>query len=133
MCSSLNVQNRVKRVLLVDDVRTITVLMSSLLRGCGYTVESVNDSRLAAEAVRRFQPDVILLDINMPHIDGYQVARNVRADPATRHITIIALTTHRGDEHLRQCKKAGIDSSLFKPCDLATLSELIEQVAIDGS
>jgi CheY-like chemotaxis protein len=131
MSGSTKVSNGVKKVLLVDDMRAITIPMSRLLQSLGYEADSVNDSRLAMEAVRQFKPDVIFLDINMPYLDGYQVARCVRADPETERIPIIAVTTRQDDEHLRLSHEAGINSNVSKPCDVRTLAAAIDRLQLN--
>ena len=131
MSGSRKVQNRVKKVLLIDDMRAITIPMSKLLQRLGYEADSVNDSRLAMETVRHFKPDVILLDINMPYLDGYQVARSVRTDPDTEQIPIIAVTTRQDDEHLRQSREVGINSNVSKPCDFTTIAAAIDRLLLN--
>jgi CheY-like chemotaxis protein len=120
------------QVLLIDDLASITMPLSYLLQRRGYTMESLNDSRLAMETIRRFRPDVVLLDINMPHVDGYQVAARIRTDPLTQHTPIIAVTSYRDDEHLRRSREAGIYHQLSKPCDVGALSSLIDRIVADS-
>ena len=116
------------QVLLVDDLRAITLPLADLLRKRGYRAETVNDSRLALEAVRRLQPDVILLDINMPYLDGYQVAESVRTDTKTHEIPIIAVTSNESEVHLQRSREAGIYYQLTKPCDIRELTAIIDRV-----
>jgi two-component system NtrC family sensor kinase len=116
------------QVLLIDDLRAITIPLADLLRKRGYRAEAVNDSRLALEAVRRLRPDVILLDINMPYLDGYQVAESVRTDTTTHDIPIIAVTSNENEVHLQRSRAAGICYQLTKPCDIRELTAIIDRV-----
>lgn len=127
MRSSKN-QSQGIQVLLVDDLRAITLPLADLLRKRGYLAEAVNDSRLALEAVRRLKPDVILLDINMPYLNGYEVAESVRMDVLTHDIPIIAVTSNEDDSHLRRSREVGIQYQLSKPCDIRELTAIIDQV-----
>ena len=81
-------QQHNKRILLVDDEPTSTKLLSALLQKQGFETRSINDSRLALSTAQEFQPEVILLDISMPHVDGYEV---VAGHPAG--------TCDQGDAH----------------------------------
>ena len=76
--------------------------------------------------LRDFQPEVVLLDISMPHVDGYEVARRIRLDPRFKLLPIIAVTSLDDAEHFREATIAGIDYHMTKPCDLDRLSDLVE-------
>ena len=103
-------------------------MLSVLLQRQGYTTASVNDSREALTAIRQFQPDVILLDINMPIFDGYQIARAVRADSALNAIPIVAVTSLDDDEHLRRSLEVGIYYQITKPFYTDELNDLVDQL-----
>ena len=126
----IGLQQHNKRILLVDDEPTSPKLLSALLEKRGFETRSINDSRLALSTAQEFQPEVILLDISMPHVDGYEVARSIRREPHINETPIIAVTSLDHDEHKHQTAAAGIEHQLTKPCDIRKLVELIDEVAI---
>jgi CheY-like chemotaxis protein len=122
------VQPRSLRVLVVDDQPTNTMVLASLLSKRGYETCAVNDSRQVLRTVREFEPEMILLDIAMPYMDGYEVARRIRRDPGLKDVPIIAVTTFCHAEHNRRAEAAGIEYQLRKPCDLESLTTLMDCV-----
>jgi CheY-like chemotaxis protein len=122
------VQPRNLRVLVVDDQPTATMVLASLLTKRGFETCAVNDSRQVLRAAREFGPEIILLDIAMPYMDGYEVARRIRRDPDLKRVPIIAVTAFSHAEHNRRAEAAGIEYQLHKPCDLESLMSLMEWV-----
>jgi CheY-like chemotaxis protein len=104
-----------------------------LLERQGHVTAAVNDSRLALQRIRQFEPDVILLDINMPIFSGYQIARAVQDDPTLRRIPIVAVTSLDDDEHLRRSLEVGIRYQITKPFHTGELCELIERLTGRGT
>jgi two-component system cell cycle response regulator len=106
---------RRSRVLVADDTESIRTLFRRLLIADGHEVVSAGDGTAALEAVRRHQPDVILLDVGMPAMDGLEVCRRLKSDPATR-LTPIVLVTGQTDlsDRIRGIE-AGADEFLSKP------------------
>jgi len=109
------------RILVVDDQPESIRLLHAVLSPRGYSVDSVSSGaealeRLAAEPV----PDLVLLDVVMPEIDGYEVCRRIRATPATELLPVVMLTASSGEERLRALE-AGADDFLMKPFDQAEL------------
>ena len=94
----------------------------------GFETCAVNDSRQVLRAAREFGPEIILLDIAMPYMDGYEVARRIRRDPNLKLVPIIAVTAFSHAEHNRRAEAAGIEYQLHKPCDLESLMSLMEWV-----
>jgi CheY-like chemotaxis protein len=119
---------RTKRILMIDDDPTATMLLTKMLERQGHETTAVNDSRLALQRIRQFEPDVILLDINMPIFSGYQIARAVQGEPSLRHIPIVAVTSLDDDEHLRRSLEVGIGYQITKPFHTEELCALIEQL-----
>ncbi|MTV37102.1 response regulator [Duganella radicis] len=117
------------RVLLIEDNDDGREMMGMMLSGYGYQVESAADGLLGLTAARDCQPDLALVDIGLPGIDGYEVARRLRADPATRAIRLIALTGYGQAEDLRRVMDAGFDRHLVKPVDIDQLMEVIDTCA----
>jgi CheY-like chemotaxis protein len=122
------VQPRSMRVLVVDDQPTATMVLATLLSKRGFETCAVNDSRQVLRAAREFEPEIILLDIAMPYMDGYEVARRIRRDPNLKDTPIIAVTAFSHAEHNRRAEAAGIEYQLRKPCDLESLMALMEWV-----
>jgi len=105
-----------KKVLIVEDVEINTDLLIQLLED-DYQLVTAADGAAGLEAARRERPDIILLDLSLPVIDGWEVTRRLKDDPALRHIPIIALTAHAmsGDED--KARASGCDDYLSKPID----------------
>lgn len=114
-----------RRILIVDDSRDGGESLAMLLRVLGAEVALAHSGRSALESVDSFRPDVVLLDIGMPGMDGYEVARRIRANPANRHISLIALTGWGQDEDRRRSVAAGFNHHLVKPADIDQLRQLL--------
>jgi signal transduction histidine kinase len=119
-----------QRVLVVDDNRDAADMLAELLRLLGVTVEVANDGAGALDALASFRPDVMLLDIGMPGMDGYAVAREVRVRPGGRAITIIALTGWGQEQDIEHARAAGFDHHLVKPPDLEKLRSILLHTAV---
>lgn len=114
-----------RRILIVDDSRDGGESLSVLLRVLGADVSLVHSGRAALQAVESFRPEVVLLDIGMPGMDGYEVARRIRANPANRGIMLIALTGWGQKEDRERSTAAGFDHHLVKPADIDQLRQLL--------
>ncbi|MGH8308466.1 MAG: response regulator, partial [Steroidobacteraceae bacterium] len=111
-----------QRIVVVDDNRDAADSMAVFLRLGGHEVATVFDGASALELVRTFEPDVVLLDLGLPGMNGYEVAERVRAfDPDVR---IIAVTGYGQSGDRRRTRDAGFDHHLVKPVDPATLEKL---------
>jgi PAS domain S-box-containing protein len=113
------------RILVVDDNQdsadTLVVLLSSL----GADVRVAYDGHSALEALRTYHPSVVLLDLGMPGLDGYEVAHRVRLDPELRDLTLVALTGWGQERDRRRTQEAGFDHHLVKPVDPEVLKALL--------
>jgi PAS domain S-box-containing protein len=118
-----------RRILVVDDNRDAADSLGMLLRFLGADVLTVHDGPAALEALRTYQPSVVLLDIGMPGMDGYEVARWARQQPEGRDAILIALTGWGQEEDQRRSHEAGIDHHLVKPVDLVALQALLASLA----
>jgi PAS domain S-box-containing protein len=116
------------RILLVDDHGDLARSLASLLRLDGHVVVSTDDGREAAAAARDLGPELVLLDLAMSGMDGYEVLRRLREEPATRHARIIALTGYAQEDERRRALEAGFDGLLAKPVDRATLTSLLGEL-----
>ena len=114
-----------ERILIVDDNATNLKLVAYLMKANGYTVDTALDAESAIVAIRNHHPDVILMDIQLPGIDGLELTRRLKADPATRDIVIVAVTAYamKGDQ--AKALAAGCDDYITKPIDTRALPETI--------
>lgn len=96
-----------------------------VLRLDGHEVKTASDGPSAMQIATDFQPDVILLDIGLPDMDGYEIGRRLRAMPDFAEVLLIALSGYAGEEHLDRATQAGFDHYLVKPAGLAQLNRLI--------
>jgi CheY-like chemotaxis protein len=113
------------RILIVDDNATNLKLVAYLMKNNGYTVDTALDAESAIDAIRAARPSVILMDIQLPGIDGLELTRQLKADPDTRGIVIIAVTAYamKGDQD--RAIDAGCDDYVTKPIDTRALPETI--------
>jgi chemosensory pili system protein ChpA (sensor histidine kinase/response regulator) len=112
--------------LVVDDSITVRRVTQRLLERNGMKVLTARDGMDAIAVLAENLPDVILLDIEMPRMDGYEVAAQVRNDPRTAGIPIIMITSRVGDKHRARAIELGVDDYLGKPYQEAQLLEAIE-------
>lgn len=104
-----------KKVLLVDDVKLLLELEKAFLRGLPVDVLVAHNGAEALEIVKRERPDLIYLDLNMPIMDGPTCCRNLKADPATKGIPVIMVTTAGREQDELLCREAGCDDYITKP------------------
>jgi len=122
-------RDRVKRrILLADDNSDALESLATLLELGGHEVITASNGALALECAERHRPEVVLLDIGMPILDGYEVARRIRVQPWGRSITLVALTGWGQDSDRRRSREAGFDSHLVKPLDMDKLTDLLEKL-----
>jgi CheY-like chemotaxis protein len=114
--------------MIVDDNRDATEVLAELLKLDGHEAYVVHDGLAALDAVQRWQPEVILLDIGLPQLDGYEIARRLR-ERHGRKIMLIAITGWGQDTDRRMSKEAGFDHHLVKPVSLVVLAQLLEDLA----
>jgi signal transduction histidine kinase/ActR/RegA family two-component response regulator len=114
-----------RRILVVDDNGDAAETLAALLAQLGATVFVANSGQAALDALDTFVPDAVLLDIGMPDMDGYEVARRIRADATHNGVLLIALTGWGQQEDQRQSRAAGFDHHVVKPADVNRLRELI--------
>jgi two-component system cell cycle response regulator DivK len=111
-----------ERVLIVDDNPANLKLASFVLAGAGFDVRTAADGAEALALLVPFQPRLVLMDLQMPGLDGFEVTRRIKADAQTRHIRVVALTAYamKGDEE--RVRAAGCDGYIAKPIDTRTLA-----------
>jgi two-component system cell cycle response regulator DivK len=124
------------RVLVVDDNAINIELVSYVLGADGFVVAGASDAQDALDKVALFRPHIVLMDVQMPHVDGLELTRFIRAEPSMCNVVVIAFTAYamKGDE--QKMLAAGCDGYLTKPLDVATFAASVRKylpAASDGS
>ncbi|WP_375398544.1 response regulator [uncultured Sphingomonas sp.] len=114
-----------KRVLVVEDNELNLKLFCDLLRAHDFATEPVRDGREALDRARDFSPDLIVMDIQLPHVSGLDLIVDIRADDALRMIPIMAVTAYAGREDEDRIRAAGADAYVSKPI---SVSRFVEEV-----
>lgn len=104
-------------VLIVEDNEDNRVIYRTFLEHHGYRVLEACDGEAGVRSVREHRPDIVLMDISMPVLDGYEATKILKADPATASIPVVALTAHAMAEDRHRAAEAGCDSYLAKPAE----------------
>jgi CheY-like chemotaxis protein/two-component sensor histidine kinase len=117
-----------QRVMIVDDNVDAAEMLAILLDAAGHTTHVVNDSTLAVAAAREFRPQVAFLDIGMPRVDGYELARQLRGLADLDRTVLVALTGWGAEEDRERTRKAGFDHHLTKPVPTSAIRELLADV-----
>jgi chemosensory pili system protein ChpA (sensor histidine kinase/response regulator) len=120
-------------IMVVDDSLTVRKITSRLLEREGYQVITAKDGLDALEQLRETLPDVMLVDIEMPRMDGFDLTRNVRGDPRTADIPIIIISSRTAEKHRAQAAALGVNVFLGKPFQEAELLEHIDEVRTAGA
>jgi two-component system cell cycle response regulator DivK len=115
-------------VLVVEDNELNLKLFSDLLRAHGFVVEPVRDGREAVERARAFAPDLVVMDIQMPHVTGYELILQLKADAALRAIPVMAVTAYAGREDEERLRAAGADAYVSKPITLARFMAAVTEL-----
>jgi CheY-like chemotaxis protein len=115
------------RILIVDDNPVNLKLAASVLEFAGYEIVAAVDANQALDVIRQTPPDLILMDIGLPGMDGFTLTRQLKADPVTRHIGIVALTASamKGDD--QKAKAAGCDGYITKPIDTRKFADQVAE------
>jgi PAS domain S-box-containing protein len=119
-----------RKILVVDDVATAVFTLGKLLEKMGQSVRTASDVKTALEIARAERPDVIISDIAMPEVDGYEFARRLRNEPSLRGAVLVALTGYGQETDRRQTRDAGFDFHLVKPVSLDALRDVLLQAAV---
>lgn len=115
-------------VIVVDDFDDGRELVAELLELSGYDTAQARDGVEALELVSRLEPDLMVLDLALPRLDGFQVAALVRRDPRRRGVPIVAVTGHATRDVLDRALAAGCDRALCKPCEPELLLESVREL-----
>ena len=114
-------------LLLIEDTREATVMLTDYLQLAGYQVLSARDAHTGMDLARRMRPDLILMDVHLPGMDGLEATRRLRADPDFRTLPIIALTALAMPGDRERCLAAGATDYVTKPVSLKKLAALIDE------
>lgn len=120
------------KILIVEDNALNIKLFCDLLAAHGHQPEAVTDSRNALDAARQFSPDLVITDIQLPHVSGLDLIRMIRRDDQLRDIPIMAVTAYsaRGDEE--KIRGAGAQAYVSKPISVVRFAQTVEQLLQDG-
>jgi CheY-like chemotaxis protein len=116
------------RILIVDDNRDAADSLACLLELHHFDVRVAYDGTVGQEIAHSFAPDCMLTDISMPGVDGYELARRFRADPALAGVKLVALSAMSNEEHVQKATAAGFDFRLTKGCDLDKVLEVLKMI-----
>ena len=117
-----------RRILVVDDNRESATSLAMLLKLTGNATHTAHDGLEAVEEAATFKPDVVLLDIGLPKLNGYEACRRIREQERGRNILLVALTGWGQEEDRQRSREAGFDGHLVKPVDLAALTNLLAEL-----
>ena len=120
--------DRSARILLVDDEQSIQALLSYPLRKEGYDVVQATDGRQALDRFEEQPFDLVVLDLMLPKIDGLDVLQRLRADPRTKRLPVVVLTSSREEQDLIESYDLGANSYVRKPVDFARFAEAVQQL-----
>ncbi|KMY86157.1 Chemotaxis protein methyltransferase CheR [Candidatus Paraburkholderia calva] len=115
-----------RRILLVDDSVDAALAMGMLLEALGHKVRTEHDGPRALASIDEFCPDVVVLDIGLPGMDGFEVAREMRKRDATKHALMLAMTGYGSDADCADALAAGFDHHLTKPVSIDALEALLK-------
>lgn len=119
---------RGKHILIVDDYPDALDIWAFYLRSLGYKVSTASDGASAIQQAEQLHPDLIVLDLELPRVSGFDVAKRLRANPDTQFTPMIAATGYSHFRQLQRARDAGFDQIVIKPCDPDVLVEEIERL-----
>jgi len=122
----LGLHNSTPLVLVVDDFDDNRLLYATTIAEAGYAVEEATNGQEALDKIGDKRPAVIIMDLSMPIVDGWEATRRIKADPRTKDIVIIAVTGHATNYGLQQAREAGAEAVLTKPCLPADLLRTLD-------
>lgn len=117
-----------RKILIAEDNQASRELIREILETLGYQVLEASDGREALQKIEEAEPDLVLLDIQMPVLDGFAVVRRLRQDPRFATLRIVALTAYAMREDREKTLRAGFDAYIPKPVDAAVIRSQIEQL-----
>jgi len=118
-----------RRVLLVDDSISVRRFVGHMLERAGFRVLTANDGVEALEQLGETKVDIVITDLEMPRVNGYELIEDLRRRPTTRHLPVVVLTTRAGEKHLSLARRLGVEHYVSKPVDEQTFVRLIASLA----
>lgn len=112
-------------VLIVDDVPDVRDMYAQFLDLCGFRIAQTSDGLEALEATEAELPSVILMDLNMPRMDGWEAIRRLKSNPRTADVPIVALSAHAFGDEPERARDAGADVCLTKPCSPSQVARVV--------
>ena len=119
-----------KKILVVEDEESLLKLESILLSSKGYEVHGAVDGQAALDAIDKVKPDLVLLDIMLPVIDGFEVCRRIKSNSANKHIHVVMLTAKKSREDMARGEQVGADWYITKPFKSAMVIETIQRFIV---
>ena len=119
-----------RRLLVVDDNRDLANMLAALLEVMGHEVRAVNDGPTAISVAAAYRPHAVFLDIGLPGMNGYEVARKFRSAPEHAHVTLIAFTGYGQDEDRLRAREAGFHHHLVKPAEASQLAQIVDALPV---
>ena len=117
------------RILVVDDHPPMAIAFARLIQVLGHEVRITHDGTTALACLDNYQPDIVLLDIGLPGMNGYEVARRLRATERGSRVKLVALTGYGDDDDVARARGAGFDLFLVKPVSFSSLSAVLEMLS----
>ena len=126
-------KTKVTKILVVDDEPQITEIVEAFLVNAGHEVHISNDGKLAIQKAKEVRPDIILLDIMMPGIDGYSICNEIKSDPGLANVPVVFLTGKDMNEDMGRSFKVGGDMFIKKPFSCERLLEIVNIILLSTS
>ena len=123
-------ERKLKRILLVDDEVGFAELLQDLLRMDGYEVDVANDGQQGLDKIGTFAPDIIISDIVMPGLSGFEMFKKVKANPQTAHLPFLFITGFQDDRVLAEARKIGVFGILRKPIDIEQIESRVNELLL---
>ncbi|KPU43771.1 phosphate regulon transcriptional regulatory protein PhoB [Oxobacter pfennigii] len=121
-----------KKILIVEDSRNITVITKMYLENHGFEVTTVSDGVSAIDTVFNSHPDLVLLDVLIPRMNGYLVAEALKLDTATKHIPVIVMSAKAQSDDIKKALELGVEDYLIKPFTPEELLDKIRHSLVEG-
>ncbi|WP_019230408.1 response regulator [Sedimentibacter sp. B4] len=123
-------KNKSLKVLIIDDNKDLTEIMCDLIGFLGHKTICSQDGKVGIAMAKEHHPDVIICDIGLPVMDGYEVAQQMRKDDEIKETFLIALSGYAGPEDRKRSREAGFDRHLAKPADISAIERVIAEAAM---
>jgi chemosensory pili system protein ChpA (sensor histidine kinase/response regulator) len=122
-----------RRVLLVDDSVSVRKFVGGMLERAGFQVVAARDGAEALQQLAESSVDIVVTDLEMPRLNGFELIRDLSREPSTRDLPVVVLTTRAGAKHVNLARELGVEHYVAKPVDEATFVELIESLAVPSA